>query len=87
MPLALAGAYPNVMNLFEELGIEDRLQWKVRGAVSTEQTLRRSACCRDLLCRTVLRRPGLYSPTASETPAGRPLCGHGRRRVRDNLPK
>merc|ERR1719171_506000 len=22
------GAYPNMMNLFEELGIEDRLQWK-----------------------------------------------------------
>lgn len=23
------GAYPNMMNLFSELGIEDRLQWKV----------------------------------------------------------
>ena len=25
------GAYPNMMNLFDELGIHDRLQWKVRG--------------------------------------------------------
>lgn len=24
------GAYPNMMNLFDELGIHDRLQWKVR---------------------------------------------------------
>jgi 15-cis-phytoene desaturase len=23
------GAYPNMMNLFAELGIEDRLQWKI----------------------------------------------------------
>lgn len=23
------GAYPNMMNLFKELGIEDRLQWKI----------------------------------------------------------
>jgi 15-cis-phytoene desaturase len=23
------GAYPNIMNLFKELDIEDRLQWKV----------------------------------------------------------
>jgi rhodanese-related sulfurtransferase len=26
------GAYPNMMNLFKELNIEDRLQWKVRHA-------------------------------------------------------
>ena len=24
----LQGAYPNMMNIFRELGIEDRLQWK-----------------------------------------------------------
>ena len=25
---SLQGAYPNMMNIFRELGIEDRLQWK-----------------------------------------------------------
>ena len=27
-PLPTVGAYPNVQNLFGELGINDRLQWK-----------------------------------------------------------
>lgn len=27
-PCGLVGAYPNVQNLFGELGIDDRLQWK-----------------------------------------------------------
>lgn len=27
------GAYPNVNRLFKELGIEDRLQWKVRPSI------------------------------------------------------
>eukprot|EP00240_Pyramimonas_obovata_P003110 CAMPEP_0118924844 /NCGR_PEP_ID=MMETSP1169-20130426/2787_1 /TAXON_ID=36882 /ORGANISM="Pyramimonas obovata, Strain CCMP722" /LENGTH=638 /DNA_ID=CAMNT_0006865983 /DNA_START=78 /DNA_END=1994 /DNA_ORIENTATION=+ len=33
------GAYPNVMNLFEELDIEDRLQWKVHKMIFAMQEL------------------------------------------------
>jgi len=33
------GAYPNMMNLFAELGIEDRLQWKVHKMVFAMQEL------------------------------------------------
>ena len=33
------GAYPNMMNLFEELGIEDRLQWKKHQMVFAMQEL------------------------------------------------
>jgi 15-cis-phytoene desaturase len=33
------GAYPNMMNLFAELGIEDRLQWKVHKMIFAMQEL------------------------------------------------
>ena len=33
------GAYPNMMNLFSELGIEDRLQWKVHKMIFAMQEL------------------------------------------------
>jgi len=33
------GAYPNVMNMFEELDIEDRLQWKVHKMIFAMQEL------------------------------------------------
>jgi len=33
------GAYPNMMNLFQELGIEDRLQWKVHKMIFAMQEL------------------------------------------------
>mmetsp|Transcript_39255 Transcript_39255/g.90417 ORF Transcript_39255/g.90417 Transcript_39255/m.90417 type:complete len:604 (+) Transcript_39255:50-1861(+) len=33
------GAYPNMMNLFKELGIEDRLQWKVHKMIFAMQEL------------------------------------------------
>uniref|UniRef100_A0A7S4GBG1 Amine oxidase n=1 Tax=Eutreptiella gymnastica TaxID=73025 RepID=A0A7S4GBG1_9EUGL len=33
------GAYPNVMNLFEELDIEDRLQWKIHKMIFAMQEL------------------------------------------------
>jgi len=33
------GAYPNMMNLFKELGIEDRLQWKIHQMIFAMQEL------------------------------------------------
>jgi 15-cis-phytoene desaturase len=33
------GAYPNMMNLFKELGIEDRLQWKIHQMIFAMQGL------------------------------------------------
>ena len=42
------GAYPNMMNLFKELDIEDRLQWKVhqvRILLSTYLSLRSQGSC------------------------------------------
>lgn len=33
------GAYPNMMNLFAELGIQDRLQWKVHKMIFAMQEL------------------------------------------------
>jgi 15-cis-phytoene desaturase len=33
------GAYPNMMNLFAELGIEDRLQWKMHKMIFAMQEL------------------------------------------------
>jgi len=33
------GAYPNVLNLFQELGIEDRLQWKIHRMIFAMQEL------------------------------------------------
>ena len=33
------GAYPNMMNLFSELDIEDRLQWKVHKMIFAMQEL------------------------------------------------
>ena len=35
------GAYPNVMNLFEELDIEDRLQWKIHKMIFAMQVWKR----------------------------------------------
>jgi len=34
------GAYPNMMNLFDELGIHDRLQWKVHKMIFAMQQVR-----------------------------------------------
>ena len=34
------GAYPNMMNLFAELGIEDRLQWKEHAMIFAMQQAR-----------------------------------------------
>jgi 15-cis-phytoene desaturase len=34
------GAYPNMMNLFAELGIEDRLQWKQHAMIFAMQQAR-----------------------------------------------
>ena len=36
------GAYPNMMNLFAELGIEDRLQWKEHAMIFAMQQVRAS---------------------------------------------
>ena len=33
------GAYPNMMNLFKELNIEDRLQWKIHQMIFAMQEL------------------------------------------------
>ena len=33
------GAYPNMMNLFAELGIHDRLQWKIHQMIFAMQVL------------------------------------------------
>lgn len=33
------GAYPNMMNLFAELGIHDRLQWKIHQMIFAMQEL------------------------------------------------
>jgi 15-cis-phytoene desaturase len=35
------GAYPNMMNLFEELGVENRLQWKAHQVRSSVYQFRR----------------------------------------------
>ena len=43
------GAYPNMMNLFAELGIEDRLQWKQHAMIFAMQQARRRGWGRD--CR------------------------------------
>ncbi len=37
------GAYPNMMNLFAELGIEDRLQWKQHAMIFAMQQARGGA--------------------------------------------
>ena len=33
------GAYPNMMNLFSELGIHDRLQWKIHQMIFAMQVV------------------------------------------------
>ena len=47
------GAYPNMMNLFAELGIQDRLQWKMHKMVRARRARRP---CLGLVFSSVRRR-------------------------------
>ena len=45
------GAYPNMMNLFAELGIEDRLQWKEHAMIFAMQQVRPCSGARGCFAR------------------------------------
>jgi len=65
------GAYPHMMNIFKELGIEDRLQWKAsRLVMSIGQSLRRSATFR--FCDWVVVAP--RRPPTPLRPCPPPRC-------------
>lgn len=58
------GAYPNMMNLFKELGIEDRCEGRCHGATW--------GCGADCAPQRGLRRPLQHSSSAAEAEA--PAC-------------
>jgi 15-cis-phytoene desaturase len=55
------GAYPNMMNLFAELGIQDRLQWKLHQMVFAMQELPGTSTNNPLPSYTYVHKPFPYT--------------------------
>ena len=56
------GAYPNIMNLFDELDLHDRLQWKVHKMIFAMQELPGEFTSFDFI-------PGIPRPSTSASPS------------------